>query len=178
MQCPGGTGLSDFAKQIQKDFDVGIVEQHAVTFAAGIARNGLCPVFAVYSSFLQRSYDQVVHDVATQNLHVIFAIDRAGIVGEDGETHQGVYDISYLSHIPNITILAPANYFELKEMLAYAINNINGPVAIRYPRGSESSIVNINTPIEKNKGIVISKGKDLTIVAVGNMPQAIEVKIY
>ncbi len=133
---PHGTGLNLFSERFKnRFFDVGIAEQHAVTFAAGMASNGLKPVVAIYSSFLQRAYDQILHDVSLQNLHVVLAIDRAGIVGEDGETHQGIYDISYLRHIPNMTILAPADYTELKAMLRYAILTHNGPIAIRYPKG-------------------------------------------
>jgi 1-deoxy-D-xylulose-5-phosphate synthase len=133
---PQGTGLDAFSKRFpDRFFDVGIAEQHAVTFAAGLAANGLKPVFAVYSSFLQRAYDQILHDVALQNLNVVFAIDRAGIVGEDGETHQGLYDLSFLSHIPNMTIMAPSDHSEHIGMLDYAINQHNGPIAIRYPRG-------------------------------------------
>lgn len=134
---PHGTGLLKFANQFPaRFFDVGIAEQHATTFAAGLSKEGLIPVFAVYSTFLQRSYDQILHDVALQNLHVIFAIDRSGPVGRDGETHQGVYDISYLSHIPNMTILSPATDDDLRDMLRFAVNELNGPVAIRYPRGA------------------------------------------
>ncbi len=113
-------------------FDVGIAEAHAVTFAAGLAAGGLKPVFAVYSSFLQRAYDQILHDVCIQQLHVVFAIDRAGLVGSDGETHQGIFDISFLSSIPNMTICAPKNDTELKEMIRFAVEDFNGPIAIRY----------------------------------------------
>ena len=117
-----GTGLSKFQEKYpDRFFDVGIAEQHAVTFAAGLAAAGMKPVFAVYSSFLQRGYDQIVHDVCMQNLPVIFAIDRAGLVGNDGETHQGVYDIAYLSHIPNMTILAPKNRKEFEDMMTFAV---------------------------------------------------------
>lgn len=134
---PHGTGLCEFAKRFPKRFfDVGIAEQHAVTFSAGLAKADIVPVFAVYSTFLQRGYDQILHDVALQNLHVVFAIDRSGPVGRDGETHQGVYDISYLSHMPNMTILSPSIDTDLKQMLEYSINKIDGPVAIRYPRGN------------------------------------------
>lgn len=136
-----GTGLCGFSKQFSKRFfDVGIAEQHAVTFAAGLAKKGLIPVFSVYSSFLQRAYDQIIHDVALQNLKVIFAIDRAGIVGEDGETHQGIFDISFLNTIPNVSVLCPSNYEELRAMLSTAIYEIDGPVAIRYPRGNEENM--------------------------------------
>ena len=127
--------LSVFLKEFKdRFFDVGIAEEHAVTLAAGMASNGLKPVFAVYSTFLQRAFDQVLHDVCIQNLPVVFAIDRAGIVGEDGETHQGINDLSYLSMIPNMTIVAPKCLEEVEVLLKWAINK-NAPVAIRYPRG-------------------------------------------
>ena len=132
-----GTGLVEFSKKFQdRFFDVGIAEQHAVTLAAGMARDGAKPVFAVYSTFLQRAYDQIVHDVCIGKLPVVLAIDRAGIVGEDGETHQGIFDLSYLSHIPNLTILAPKCTEELRVMLRWAVE-YSGPVAIRYPRGGD-----------------------------------------
>lgn len=134
---PSGTGLADFANRFPEQFyDVGICEEHAVTFAAGLAASGLRPVVAVYSTFLQRAYDQVIHDVCLQNLPVVFAIDRAGLVGEDGPTHHGVFDLSYLRHIPNLTILAPKDTTELSAMLRYALNQ-KGPIAIRYPRGCD-----------------------------------------
>ena len=133
-----GTGLSQFAKKYKsRFFDVGIAEGHAVTFAAGLAKGGLVPVFAVYSTFLQRSYDQIIHDAALQGLKIILAIDRAGVVGEDGETHQGIFDVAFLSHIPNVTIYAPSFFDELSFMLKDAINNAEGVCAIRYPRGGE-----------------------------------------
>ena len=129
-----GTGLAPFAREFpDRFFDVGIAEEHAVTFAAGLAAGGLKPVFAVYSSFLQRAFDQIIHDVCMENLHVVFAIDRAGIVGADGETHQGVFDLSFLRHIPNMTVLSPKNGLELEAMLDYAVNVCKGPVAVRYP---------------------------------------------
>ena len=138
-----GTGLYEFSKKYPKRFfDVGIAEQHAVTFSAGLARNGLVPVFAVYSTFLQRSYDQLIHDVAMQGLKVIFAIDRAGFVGEDGESHQGIFDTSFLNSVIGLTILAPSCYDELDSMFYEAIYKINGAVAVRYPRGTEGSIPN------------------------------------
>ena len=133
-----GTGLSEFEKRFPKRFfDVGIAEQHAVTFSAGLARNGLLPVFAVYSTFLQRSYDQLIHDIAMQNLKVIFGIDRAGFVGEDGESHQGLFDTAYLMSVPNLTVFAPAYYDELSSMLYQAAYRESNAVAIRYPRGTE-----------------------------------------
>lgn len=130
---PDGCGLKRFANQFpERFFDVGIAEEHAVTFAAGLAMGGFKPVFAVYSSFLQRAYDQIIHDVCMQNLHVIFAIDRAGIVGSDGETHQGIFDLSYLSSIPNMTVMAPKNKWELSDMMKFAAR-FDGPIAVRYP---------------------------------------------
>lgn len=133
---PISTGLSKFSKYFKdRFFDVGIAEAHGVTMAAGMAVGGYVPVFAVYSSFLQRAYDQILHDVCLQNLHVVFAVDRAGVVGSDGETHQGLYDISFLSSMPNMTVLSPCDFEELRDMLEYAICKCTGPVAIRYPRG-------------------------------------------
>jgi len=166
---PNGTGLEPFSKKFpERFFDVGIAEQHAVTFAAGLASGGLKPVVAIYSTFLQRAYDQVIHDVALQNLHVVFAIDRAGIVGEDGETHQGIYDISFLNHIPNMTILAPCDYAEFSLMLNYAIEEHNGPVAIRYPRGKGVEKLLDTEPIKFGKALLVREGSDITIAAVGN----------
>ncbi len=136
-----GTGLSNFAKLYPKRFfDVGIAEQHAVTFSSGLAKNGLVPVFAVYSTFLQRSYDQLIHDVAMQNIKVIFGIDRAGFVGEDGESHQGIFDVSYLNTVPGLTVYAPSCYEELSLMFGKAIYHDNGAAAIRYPRGKENEV--------------------------------------
>ncbi|NSW91360.1 MAG: 1-deoxy-D-xylulose-5-phosphate synthase [Firmicutes bacterium] len=181
---PHGTGLNLFSQKFpDRFFDVGIAEQHAVTFAAGLASNGLKPVVCIYSSFLQRAYDQILHDVSLQNLHVVLAVDRAGIVGEDGETHQGVYDICYIRHMPNISILAPADYTELAAMLRYAIFEHNGPIAIRYPRGKGAvrvidaadmkGAVNMIDPsvmpVEYGKGVLLKEGGDLTILPVGNM---------
>ncbi len=175
---PSGTGLTDFASKYPKRFfDVGIAEQHAVTFAAGLASNGLRPAFAVYSTFLQRGYDQVLHDVCLQNLPVVFCIDRAGIVGADGETHHGVFDISFLSNIPNLKIAAPKDGEELRTMIKYAFSQ-NSPMAIRYPRGTSKSLSteNSNDDIFKEKAEVIQKGKDICIIAVGKMVEkAIEV---
>lgn len=136
-----GTGLGNFSVQFPKRFfDVGIAEQHAVTFASGLASNGCIPVFAVYSSFLQRGFDQIIHDAAIENQHIILAVDRAGIVGEDGETHQGIFDVSFLSMIPNVTIFSPFNYYELRKYLNLAICQCKGVVAIRYPRGEEFNV--------------------------------------
>ncbi len=167
---PVGTGLVEFAEKYpDRFFDAGIAEQHAVTFAAGLAKGGFTPVFAVYSSFLQRAYDQILHDVCLQNLHIVFCIDRAGIVGEDGETHQGVYDLSFLSAMPNMTILAPSNFDELNEMLDYAVLKHNGPIAIRYPRGNSQCIYENAAPFRYRKPDLVIKGKDVCILAVGNM---------
>ena len=148
---PSGTGLTFFSKVYpDRLFDVGIAEEHAVIFSGGLAMSGFVPVFAVYSTFLQRGYDQLIHDICIQNLHVVFAIDRAGVVGDDGETHQGIFDISYLSHIPNLTLLAPKNKTELLKMLDYAINRHTGPIAIRYPKGVATeiylSLIHISEP--------------------------------
>lgn len=168
---PEGTGLSLFSKIYPNRFiDVGIAEQHAVTFAAGLAAEGYKPVVAIYSTFLQRAYDQIIHDVCIQNLPVIFAIDRGGIVGEDGATHQGVFDLSFLSHIPNISIMAPKNYAELKYMLSFAAT-YPGPVAIRYPRGSEGKEVALrdSQTITYGTSEILQTGKDVAIVAVGKM---------
>ena len=167
---PSGTGLSKFANMFPKRFfDVGIAEEYAVTFAAGLAKGGFIPVFAVYSTFLQRSYDQILHDVCIQNLHVIFAIDRAGIVGDDGETHQGIYDISYLAHIPNLTVMAPKNKVEFERMLDYAVE-LDGPVAIRYPRGEASEIMIAKCKhIEQGKAEYIYTGENIALVSYGAM---------
>lgn len=167
---PIGTGLERFAKKYpERFFDVGIAEQHAVTFAAGLAKAGIKPVVAVYSTFLQRSYDQILHDVALQNLHVVLAIDRAGLVGEDGETHQGLYDISFLSHMPNMTIAAPCDYAEFERMLEYAVFVHDGPVAVRYPRGAGADMLVKPGAVHYGKGVRLITGEDITIVAVGNM---------
>ncbi len=165
---PSGCGLNEFAAKFSKRFfDVGIAEQHAVTMSAGLAISGLTPVVCIYSTFLQRAYDQILHDVCLQNLHVVFAIDRAGIVGEDGETHQGVFDFSYLLHIPNITILAPSCYEEMKSMLDWAINECDGAVSIRYPRGN--AVFRDCAEFEVSKSELLASGEDITIVAAGNM---------
>ncbi|NSB99194.1 1-deoxy-D-xylulose-5-phosphate synthase [Clostridium saccharobutylicum] len=169
---PEGTGLKCFAERFkERFFDVGIAEQHAVTLAAGMASNGLKPVFAVYSTFLQRAFDQVIHDVCIQNLPVVFAIDRAGIVGDDGETHQGINDISYLSMIPNIHIVAPKCLEEVEIILEWALNK-NAPVAIRYPRGGNviDSLVPIKK-VEEGKWEEINSGVKVCIIATGKMVQ-------
>ncbi len=167
---PDGTGLSYFQDRFpNRFFDVGIAEQHAVTFAAGLAISGLKPVVAIYSTFLQRAYDQIIHDVCRQNLPVIFAIDRAGLVGQDGETHHGVFDLSYLSHIPNITIMAPKNTKELKYMLEYSLE-ISSPIAIRYPKESTQIVEELpSEPISTLNWEVLQKGQGIAILAVGSM---------
>ncbi len=167
---PIGTGLIEFAEKYpERFFDVGIAEQHAVTFSASMSMSGYIPVFAVYSTFLQRGYDQIYHDVAIQNLHVVFAIDRAGAVGSDGETHQGIYDLSYLSHIPNMTIMAPADDEELRLMLDFAVNEHNGPIAVRYPKGVAESGICRGEKVEYGKGVCKRQGQDVLIVALGSM---------
>lgn len=165
-----GTGLRRFHRNFpERFFDVGIAEAHATTFAAGLAKSGLIPVFAVYSSFLQRAFDQILHDVCIQNLHVIFAIDRAGLVGSDGETHQGIFDISYLSVIPNMTIMAPKNKWELSDMMKFAVA-YDGPIALRYPRGTAyDGLKEIRQPVELAKSELIKKGSRVAIMALGSM---------
>lgn len=170
---PEGTGLDKFAKVFpDRFFDVGMAEQHAVAFAAGLARAGLKPVVAIYSTFLQRSYDQLMHDVCLQNLNVTFMLDRAGLVGEDGPTHHGVFDMSYLRSFPNIIVMAPKDEKELKDMFMWAMSYNDGPVAIRYPRGSSYSFrlrSESNTPLELSKAETLKSGKDITILSVGYM---------
>ncbi len=166
---PNGTGLDNFQKKFRnRFFDVGIAEQHGTTMAAGLASAGYVPVIPLYSSFLQRAYDQTLHDVCLQNLHVVFPIDRAGIVGADGETHQGVYDISYLSHMPNMTILSPATLDQLETMLHFAVNNFNAPIAIRYPRGGTEA-EDISSDFTLGKAQLIKSGSDVTVIASGRM---------
>lgn len=161
-----GTGMDVFsAAHPDRFFDVGIAEGHAVSMAGGMAKQGMVPVFAVYSSFLQRGYDMLIHDVALQNLHVVFCVDRAGLVGSDGETHHGVFDVSYLSSVPDMTVLCPASYAELETMLRAAIYDINGSVAIRYPRGGESKYTACNTAPET----LLREGRDVTLVCYGIM---------
>lgn len=175
---PDGTGLTAFKKYFpDRFFDVGIAEQHAVTFAAGLAAGGMHPFVAVYSSFLQRAYDQIIHDVCIQNLPVVFCVDRAGLVGADGETHQGIFDLSYLSMIPNMTVCAPKNKYELYDMLYFAYQ-YHGPIAIRYPRGSAyEGFKNMRPPIEYGKSERMFEGEKIALVAVGSMVQtAVEVR--
>ena len=165
-----GTGLEKFANVYpNRFFDVGIAEQHAVVFAAGLAREGMIPVVAVYSSFLQRAYDQILHDVCLQNLHVIFALDRSGLVGEDGATHQGIFDTAYLSHIPNMTILAPKNRYELTKAMEFAMS-YQGPIAIKYNRGNAFyGLREQLEPLEYGKSEKLFTGEGVALIAVGNM---------
>lgn len=175
---PDGTGLIAFKKHFPgRFFDVGIAEQHAVTFAAGLAAGGMHPFVAVYSSFLQRAYDQIIHDVCIQNLPVVFCVDRAGLVGADGETHQGIFDLSYLSMIPNMTVCAPKNKYELYDMLYFAYQ-YHGPIAIRYPRGSAyEGFKTMRPPIEYGKSELMFEGEKIALVAVGSMVQtAVQVR--
>ena len=167
---PDGTGLKPFKKQFpDRFFDVGIAEQHAVTSAAGMAAAGMKPVVAVYSSFLQRGFDQILHDVCIQELHVVFAIDRAGLVGSDGETHQGIFDLSYLSCLPNMTILAPKNKWELSDMIKYAVD-FSGPIAVRYPRGEAfDELKEYRAPLEYGKAEVLYEESEILLLAVGSM---------
>lgn len=171
-----GTGLKRFRNMFpERFFDVGIAEEHAVTFAAGLAAAGLKPIFAVYSSFLQRAYDQILHDVCIQDLPVIFAVDRAGLVGSDGETHQGLFDLSYLSSIPGMNIMAPKNKWELSDMLKFAVN-FNHPVAIRYPRGlAYEGLQQFRAPIVHGKSEVIYEEGEIALLAVGSMVKTAEV---
>ncbi len=165
-----GTGLKRFKnKYPERFFDVGIAEAHAVTFAAGLAAGGMKPVFVVYSSFLQRAYDQILHDVCIQNLPVVFAIDRAGLVGSDGETHQGIFDLSYLSSIPNMHIMAPKNKWELSDMLKFAVS-FDGPIALRYPRGEAyDGLKDFRKPIVYGKSEILYEEEDIALLAVGSM---------
>lgn len=175
---PDGTGLKRFQNMYpERFFDVGIAEQHAVTFAAGLAAGGLIPVVAVYSSFLQRAYDQILHDVCIQNLPVVFAIDRAGIVGSDGETHQGIFDLSYLSSIPNMHIMAPKNKWELSDMMKFAVK-FGAPIAVRYPRGEAyDGLEEYREPVVYGKSEMIFEEKDIALMAVGSMVKtAVEVR--
>ena len=156
---------------------MGIAEEHAVTFAAGLAAGGLKPVVAIYSSFLQRAYDQIIHDVCIQNLPVVFAIDRAGLVGSDGETHQGIFDLSYLSSIPGMHVMAPKNKWELSDMLKFALS-LNAPVALRYPRGEAyAGLQEYRMPIELGKAEAIYLENEICLMAVGSMVKtAVEVR--
>lgn len=164
-----GTGLSNFADTYpDRFFDVGIAEQHALTMAAGLAKEGLKPVVSIYSSFYQRAYDQVIHDIASQNLPVVMCVDRAGLVGQDGETHQGLFDLSFFSIIPNLVIIAPKDFKELEESLEYALS-LNKPVVIRYPRGGENYSFSKHSIFSLGKSEVLSTGSDVTIIGIGKM---------
>ena len=166
-----GTGLRKFKEQYpERFFDVGIAEQHAVTLAAGLAKEGLVPVVSIYSSFYQRAYDQVIHDICMQELPVVMCVDRAGIVGNDGETHQGLLDLSFFNIIPNLTIMAPKDFKELEQMLEYAVN-LKAPVVIRYPRGSENKDIkfDLHEGIKQGKAEILKEGKDISIIAIGKM---------
>ena len=172
---PDGTGLTRFKNEFpDRFFDVGIAEQHAVTSAAGMAAAGMRPVVAVYSSFLQRGFDQILHDVCIQNLPVVFAVDRAGLVGSDGETHQGIFDLSYLTCIPNMAVLAPKNRWELEKELEFAFQ-YPGPIAIRYPRGEGyQGLKEYQAPVEFRRGELISEGEGIALLAVGSMVSTAE----
>ena len=172
---PDGTGLKRFRNMYpERFFDVGIAEEHAVTFAAGLAAGGLKPIVAVYSSFLQRAYDQILHDVCIQNLPVVFAIDRAGLVGSDGETHQGIFDFTYLSGIPNMHIMAPKNKWELSDMMKFAVS-FGGPIAVRYPRGTAyDGLGEFRAPIEYGRAEWIYREEEIALLAVGSMVKTAE----
>ncbi len=172
---PDGTGLKRFRNMFPERFyDVGIAEEHAVTFAAGLAAEGMKPVVAIYSSFLQRAYDQIIHDVCIQNLPVVFAVDRAGLVGSDGETHQGIFDISYLTSIPNMTLMAPKNKWELSDMLKFAVN-FEHPIAIRYPRGEAyDGLGEFRAPIEYGKSEILYDETEIALIAFGSMVKTAE----
>ena len=164
-----GTGLTKFKEELpERFFDVGIAEQHAIGMAAGMAKEGFIPVVPIYSSFYQRAYDQVIHDVCIQNLPVVMCVDRAGIVGNDGETHQGIFDLSFFNIVPNLTIMAPKDFKELEEMLEFAVT-LNSPVVIRYPRGGEEISFEENNKLELGKAETIKEGNDITILAIGKM---------
>lgn len=170
-----GVGLKRFSNMFpDRCFDVGIAEEHAVTFAAALSLGGITPVVAIYSSFLQRAYDQIMHDVCMQNLHVVFAIDRAGLVGYDGETHHGIFDLSYLGSMPNMTILAPKNLWELSDMIKFAVD-YDGPIAVRYPRGEAyTGLKEFRAPICLGKSEVIHEGSRVVLLAVGSMVKMAE----
>lgn len=170
-----GVGLKRFSNMFpDRCFDVGIAEEHAVTFAAALSLGGITPVVAIYSSFLQRAYDQIMHDVCMQNLHVVFAIDRAGLVGYDGETHHGIFDLSYLGSMPNMTILAPKNLWELSDMIKFAVD-YDGPIAVRYPRGEAyTGLKEFRAPICLGKSEVVHEGSRVALLAVGSMVKMAE----
>jgi 1-deoxy-D-xylulose-5-phosphate synthase len=166
---PEGTGLIEFSKEFpERFFDVGIAEQHGVTFAAGLATEGLKPVVAIYSTFLQRAYDQILHDVCLESLHVVFSVDRGGIVGEDGSTHHGLFDLCYLRNLPNMVVMAPKDENELRRMLITALNH-DGPIAFRYPRGAGTGTILEKDirPLSIGKGEILKQGDDVLILAIG-----------
>ena len=166
-----GTGLSDFARSYpERFFDVGIAEGHAISMAAGLAQQGMVPIVAMYSTFLQRSYDMLIHDIALQQLHVVLAVDRADLVGADGETHHGCFDAIFLSEIPGFTVLSPANFAELRSMLRWAISECTGPVAVRYPRGSECSVMEDTFPAPL---VSLRQGEDITLLSYGTMVEQV-----
>lgn len=167
---PDGTGLKKFGEKFpDRFFDVGIAEAHAVTSAAGMAAGGLKPVVAVYSSFLQRGFDQILHDVCIQNLPVVFAVDRAGLVGSDGETHQGIFDLSFLTMIPNMTVMAPKNRWELEDMISFAVD-YDGPIAVRYPRGEAyDGLKEFRSPVSYGKGEMLFEEQEIALLAAGSM---------
>ena len=169
---PSGTGLLEFMQRFPKRmFDVGIAEEHAVSMAGGLAKQGMTPVVAIYSTFLQRAYDMILQDVCMQNLHVVFAVDRAGLVGGDGETHHGVFDVDFLCHAPHMTVLSPVNAAELRDMLEWAVNVHNGPVAIRYPRGGAQCDTDSAWKDINSDGLLVTHkaGNDVLLVTYGTM---------
>ncbi|MBC7958988.1 MAG: 1-deoxy-D-xylulose-5-phosphate synthase [Vallitaleaceae bacterium] len=169
---PEGTGLSEFVKKFpDRLFDVGIAEQHAVTFSGGLASSGLKPYVAIYSSFLQRAYDPMLHDICLQKLPVVFCIDRSGLVGEDGDTHQGIFDTSFLLHMPNMSVMAPRDGFELSEMIKFSSAYQDGPMSIKYPRGNDESdiIINDRKPLIYGHSETVVQGKDIAIISVGTL---------
>jgi 1-deoxy-D-xylulose-5-phosphate synthase len=172
---PDGTGLDELQKAMpQRFFDVGIAEQHAVTFAAGLATQGFIPVVAIYSTFLQRAFDQIIHDVALQKLHVVFILDRGGLVGADGPTHHGTFDLSYLRMIPDMVVMAPKDESELRDMLYTAILYDKGPVALRFPRGNCAGVPLKDkfAALEIGKGEILKLGKEVGLLAIGNMVES------
>lgn len=164
---PINTGLLGFARLFKnRYFDVGIAEEHAITMAAGLAMGGFVPVVPIYSTFLQRAYDQILHDICLQNLHIVLCADHAGLVGEDGETHHGMYDIAFLSHMPNMTVLSPSSFEELSDMLEYAVNIHSGPIAIRFPKGASQAK---GLPFEFGKAQILENGKNIAVISTGRM---------
>ena len=167
---PGGTGLLGFQKKYpNRTFDVGIAEEHAVSMAGGLAKQGMIPVVALYSTFLQRSFDQIIQDIALLHLHVVFAIDRAGLVGDDGPTHHGVFDVGFLSQVPGMLVLNPVSFAEQQEMLRWAVEEYDGPVAIRYPRGTEGTVKDSFWTGLKDSCVCHRQGKDIALVTYGTM---------